>query len=157
MIGSVLLLFLTFAGTLWLETQLKANFMPELFLVCVGVFVAFLLVVGESTKRRWVWRWSTIFYAVAMANLAFLFLATKNLLVFAATLLIVVIGFIRAVSRLEMDHVVDPSEVTTYEMGSEVITPDTVDPIIVQTTPAPKRKKTRKKRKKSRKKSRRRR
>lgn len=156
MIGSVLLLFLTFAGTLWLETQLKANFMPELFLVCVGVFVAFLLIVGESTKRRWVWRWSTIFYAVAMGNLAFLFLATKNLLVFAATLLIVVIGFIRAVSRLEMDHIVDPSEVSTYEMGSDVITPDTLDPIIVQTTPA-RKKKTRKKRKKSRKKSSRRR
>jgi len=151
MIGTVILLFLTFAGTLYLETQLRTNVVPELFLLCVGVIVAFLLVAGESLKTRWTWKLSTAFYAIAMANLAFLFMSTQNLLLFAGTLLVAVIAFIRSVSRLEMDWEHDLEavhNVHTYEVGNDVVTPDSVDPIIVQTTTPAKRKKAKKKRKK---------
>jgi len=135
MTGSILL-FLTFVGTLYLESHLKKAFVvPELLLLCVGVFFAFLIVAGEAVRSRWVWKLSTLYYAIAMGNLAFLFVVTDRFLAFAGTLFFALIAFIRAVSHLGWkSEETDKENLQTYAVDGVPITPDTVDPIIVQTT-----------------------
>jgi len=151
MIGSIILLFLTFAGSLYLEAQLVNWIAYEIVVLFLGVIFAFVLVAGEAMRSRWVWNLSTVYYSVALANLAGLYMATGQLMVFLGTLVVVTVAFIRSISNLNLDwEDVEAEPLETYE--EEVYTPDTVDPIIVQTTE--RARKTRKKSKRTRKKTR---
>lgn len=135
MITSSIILFLTFAGSLYLESILPRYYKAELFVLGLAILFGFIIVAGEAFRGRWVWKFSAVYYSLAMGNLVCLFLVTKNFLVFSLTLLVALVGFIRAVSKLEyVPEENDSLQTYDVETPAQTYTPDTVDPIIVQTT-----------------------
>ena len=53
MITTSIIMFLTFAGSLYLEAMMKTYYKPEMFILGLAELFGFILLVAEAAKARW--------------------------------------------------------------------------------------------------------
>jgi len=100
-ITTIVLLFLIFVGTLYLETKLTVFFQFEVIVVILGIIGAIILLVGEGTKKRWTWPFSSIYHSLALGNLALLFVWTNSYGIALISILIVLVALLRSFAKID--------------------------------------------------------
>jgi len=159
-ITTIVLLFLMLLGTLFLETQLKTHFQFEVIVLIIGIIGGVILLIGEASRKKWVWPFSSIFHSLALGNLALLFVWTQNYIVSLVTLFITLIGLLRSFAKIDEQEweaqmdADDPVQLDTYDSNNTVYanSPDYANPVMhADAVIAPKRKSTRKRVRKTRK------
>ena len=100
-ITTIVLLFLIFVGTLYLETKLTAFFQFEVIVVILGIIGAIILLFGEATKKRWTWPFSSIYHSLALGNLALLFVWTNSYGVALISILIALAALLRSFAKID--------------------------------------------------------
>jgi len=98
-IAMVLIAFLSLWGTLYLETDLKDYFVPELFVILLLIIVAVGIFYGIAAGKDWAWPSLALFFLIAAANCVLIYIAAGNTTPFTVTACINLVGFVVAVSR----------------------------------------------------------
>jgi len=160
-ITTIVLLFLIFVGTLYLETKLTAFFQFEVIVVILGIIGAIILLVGEGTKKRWTWPFSSIYHSLALGNLALLFVWTNSYGIALISILIALVALLRSFAKIDEQEWEAQLEkegnfnVETYDNDNKAYTnmPEYEPVIHADAVIAPKKTRKRSRRKSTRKKA----
>ena len=117
----IVLLFINFLGAIFIETKLTNYYMPELAFIVIGLILAMGVILGLGLELKWGWQISTIAFSLYLANTVFLYVASKQFLVFAIMLFFNTIGLLISVISIQEkdDFTEEEAPLETYEFGDE--------------------------------------
>ncbi len=134
------LVVLNFIGVIFLETKLQEYFRLELVIIMVGMLLSLIALVGIAAEARWAWPFTTILFALSLANVVFLHVNIGAIGTFLLLLIVNVFGLLMAI--LSLQDTVESVEIPQMEPSLD--TYDEPKEITYNTKPA--KKKSRKKR-----------
>lgn len=136
------ILALNILGAIFLETKMTALFAAELAIILIAIILSAIVLIGIATETKWAWPVATLFFALSLANLVFLLLATRAFGTFAFLLLVNVVGLLVSVLSIkEADEFEEPVPLETYS-------PETEQEVVYEGAPRAKKQGARKKKKK---------
>ncbi len=94
-------LVLSFIGTLFLESKMEQYFTLELVIIVVGILLSIIALVGVASESRWAWPFSTILFALLLANAVFLYVNVGAFVTFVLLLLVNIFGMLVSVLSIE--------------------------------------------------------
>ena len=110
-----ILIGLSLFTALMLESHMTANFAIELVLILIGSILMTGIIFGFWIEEPWAFPLTTILFAAALINLAWLFYSTNAFLAFAFGLLVNVAGLVMCLANMERET--EFKELETYEAG----------------------------------------
>ena len=142
----LVVLILSFIGMIFLETKMERFFALELVIIVVGVLLAIIALLGMASESRWAYPFTTILFALLLANTIFLFVITDAIGTFLIMLVLNLFGFLMSVLSIE-----DISRNAAGTFTPEMTPPAenyAAEPEAKVTYTAPKAKKSRRRRRK---------
>lgn len=112
-----ILLGLSFFTALMLESHMGTNFAIELVLIFIGTILMAGIIFGFWIEEPWAYPLTTILFAAALINTAWLFFSTNAFLTFAFGLLVNVAGLVMCL--VGMERPMDFQELETYQTGTK--------------------------------------
>jgi len=112
-----ILLGLSFFTALMLELRMETQFAIELVLIFIGTILTAGIIFGFWIEEPWAYPLTTIVFAAALVNLAWLFYSTNAFLTFAFGLLVNVAGLVMCLAGIERP--MDFQELETYETNAK--------------------------------------
>jgi hypothetical protein len=97
----LLVLVLSFIGTIFLEGKLEQYAALELVIIVVGILLSIIALVGIAAEARWAWPFTTILFSLSLANLVFLHVNIGAFVTFVLLLLVNVFGMLVSVLSIE--------------------------------------------------------
>ncbi len=92
---------LSFIGTIFLESKMDEYFTLELVIIVVGILLAITALIGIAADARWAWPFSTILFALLLANAIFLFVNIGAFVTFVLLLIVNIFGLLVAVLSIQ--------------------------------------------------------
>jgi hypothetical protein len=99
---TLMIMFLSFLGTVYLEPALKNFHMVELLVIIVGLIFAFLVLYGIATGKRWAWPAATIFFSLALINTSLIWAYHTLSAALIGTYFFEIIGLLLAFANLDI-------------------------------------------------------
>lgn len=112
-----ILLGLSLLTALMLESRMTHYFALELVLILIGIILMTGIIFGFWIEEPWAYPLTTILFAAALVNLAWLFFLTKAFLTFAFGLIVNVAGLVLCL--VNMERAVELQELETYEASAK--------------------------------------
>ena len=116
------ILVLNILGALFLEMKMTA-FTAELVIIVIALILSMIALIGIGTEADWGWSFSTIFFALSLANIVYLLISTRAFGTFTVLLLIYVIGLLVSVLSIKEreEFAAEAVPLEKYEPEPEVI------------------------------------
>lgn len=101
-------LILNFIGVIFLESKMQNYFTLELVIIVVGILLSILALVGIAAESRWAWPFSTILFALFLANVLFLHVNIHAFGTFGVLLFVNTIGLLMSILSIENEDASGP-------------------------------------------------
>lgn len=99
---TLLVMFLSFLGTIYLEPSLTKFHFVELLIIIVGMIFAFLVLYGIARGKRWAWPAATIFFSLALINTSLIWAYYTLSTALVGTYFFQIIGWLLAIANLDL-------------------------------------------------------
>ncbi|PIN81913.1 hypothetical protein COV11_00630 [Candidatus Woesearchaeota archaeon CG10_big_fil_rev_8_21_14_0_10_30_7] len=96
------LLLINLFGTLRLKSQLTQLVNLELALVCAGLFLWLIALLGLYFHKRWAWNWNIVLFSLSLANVLWLYTFVGGSLTFVVLLGFNALGLVSSMVGLEL-------------------------------------------------------
>ena len=110
----IILLGLSMATALLLESKMTTGYMMELVLILISIIFVTGILFGLWIEEPWAYPLSMLLFAASLANIVWLFVETKVFLTFAFGLLVNVAGLVMCIASLS--QLEDLKSLETYEI-----------------------------------------
>jgi hypothetical protein len=97
----IVALVLSFIGMIFLESKMTEYATLELVIIVIAILLAVLSLIGVAAEARWSWPFSTILFALILANSVFLFVTVGAFVTFVLQLFVGIFGLLMAVLSIE--------------------------------------------------------
>jgi len=111
--AAVVLLALSLVIAFFLEARMAYGATLEIILLIISIVAAVAVVLGLWLEAEWAWPVATMVFSAYLANLIYLFYASKALLLFALSLIVNVGGLVLCMLSTEASEFASALE--TYE------------------------------------------
>ena len=124
-----ILLALSLMTALLLESRITSGVKYQLVFIFLGILVSAAIVFGLIMQRAWAYPLGIVVFVLSLANILWLFVASRSLLGFAFGILVNVIGLVICLLNLETGHVepyhddyTSPVNLETYDISGQPMT-----------------------------------
>ena len=97
----LVVMVLSFIGTIFLETKLQQYATLELVIIVVGILLSLIALVGIAGESRWAWPFATVLFSLSLANIVFVHVNVGAFLTFVLLLIVNIFGMLIAVLSIE--------------------------------------------------------
>lgn len=125
-----ILLGLSLMTALLLESQIGSGVKYQLIFILVGILLSAGVLVGFMSQSSWAYPLAILMFVLSLANVLWLFAATRSLLGFAFGILVNVIGLVLCLVSIEparvepyTDEFGSPVNLETYETNGQPMMP----------------------------------
>ncbi|MBW2969791.1 hypothetical protein KY309_01665 [Candidatus Woesearchaeota archaeon] len=115
-IVTIILLGLSLLTALVLESYLKTGYAVQLVLILIGIILTAGIIFGLWIELEWAYPFTMLFFALALADMVWMFAETKAFLPFAFGLLVNVAGLVLCIASIETTAL---QELETYEIDKK--------------------------------------
>lgn len=99
---TLLVMFMSFLGTIYLEPSLSSFHFAELFVIIIGLVFAFLVLYGIATGKRWAWPAALIFFSLALINTSLIWAYYRLSTALVGTYFFEAAGWLLAIANLDI-------------------------------------------------------
>jgi hypothetical protein len=94
-------LVLSFIGMIFLESKMTEYAALELVIIVVAILLSVIALIGIAAESRWAWPFSTILFALILANSVFQFVTVGAFVTFVLQLVVGIFGLLVTVLSIE--------------------------------------------------------